>query len=135
MSNLLAVLIGALIGLGGVVAGTWLQGRKEHQRWLRDQKLHAAIDFIGATVDLDLQRRRLASGGAGDMNEKAVWARVQDGRSALHLLCQASTVEAAEAVIMRVGHTRAGSDPGDDATELLRDLVGRLRAELGAGAG
>ncbi|HXJ24874.1 MAG TPA: hypothetical protein VNH17_04200, partial [Streptosporangiaceae bacterium] len=91
MSNLLAVLIGALIGLGGVVAGTWLQGRKEHQRWLRDQKLHAAIDFIGATGDLDLQRRRLASGGAGGMNEKAVWARVQDGRSALHLLCQAST--------------------------------------------
>jgi hypothetical protein len=45
MSNLLAVLIGALIGLGGVVAGTWLQGRKEHQRWLRDQKLHAAIDI------------------------------------------------------------------------------------------
>src|SRR6185312_10774514 len=88
MSNLLAVLIGALIGLGGVVAGTWLQGRKEHQRWLRDQKLHAAIDFIGARGDLDLQRRQLASGGAGDMNEKAVWARVQDGRSALHLLCQ-----------------------------------------------
>jgi hypothetical protein len=135
MSNLLAVLIGALIGLGGVVAGTWLQGRKEHQRWLRDQKLHAAIDFIGATGDLDQQRRRLASGGAGDMNEKAVWARVQDGRSALPLLCQASTVEAAEAVIMRVGHTRAGSDSGDDATALLRDLVGRLRAELGAGAG
>ena len=135
MSNLLAVLIGALIGLGGVVAGTWLQGRKEHQRWLRDQKLHAAIDFIGATGDLDQQRRQLASGGAGDMNEKAVWARVQDGRSALHLLCQASTVEAAEAVIMRVGHTRAGSGSGDDATPLLRDLVGRLRAELGAGAG
>jgi uncharacterized protein YneF (UPF0154 family) len=43
MSNLLAVLIGALIGLGGVVAGTWLQGRKEHQRWLRDQKLHAEL--------------------------------------------------------------------------------------------
>jgi hypothetical protein len=70
MSNLLAVLIGALIGLGGVVAGTWLQGRKEHQRWLRDQKLHAATDFIGATGDLAQQRRQLASGGAGDMNER-----------------------------------------------------------------
>src|SRR5258707_841445 len=42
MSNLLAVVIGALVGVGGVIAGTWLQSQKEHQRWLRDQKLRAA---------------------------------------------------------------------------------------------
>jgi hypothetical protein len=30
-----------------VAMGAWLQSRREHQRWLRDQKLHAAIDFIG----------------------------------------------------------------------------------------
>jgi|SRR5215471_12733466 len=135
MSNLLAVLIGALIGLGGVVAGTWLQGRKEHQRWLRDRKLHAAIDFIGATGDLAQMRRQLPTGGASNMDERAAWARVQDGRSALHLLCHTSTVEAAEAVIMRVGHTKAESVADNDATALLRDLVGRLRAELGAGVG
>lgn len=43
----LAVLIGALVGASDVIAGTWLQGRKEHQSWLRDQKLRAAIDFMG----------------------------------------------------------------------------------------
>jgi len=57
MSNLLGVLIGALLAASGVIAGTWLQGRKEHQRWLRDQKLRAAIDFIGAAGDLHDGRR------------------------------------------------------------------------------
>jgi hypothetical protein len=52
MSNLLAVLIGALISLRGVVAEAWLQGRKEHQRWLRGQKLQTAIGDIGATGGL-----------------------------------------------------------------------------------
>ncbi len=31
MANLLAGLIGALVGLGGVAIGAWLQGLKEHQ--------------------------------------------------------------------------------------------------------
>ena len=42
----------AQIGLIGVAIGAWLQSRTEHQRWLRDQKLRAAIDFIGGTGDL-----------------------------------------------------------------------------------
>jgi hypothetical protein len=58
MSNLLAVVIGAVVGVGGVIAGTWLQSQKEHQRWLRDQKLRAAIGFIGATGDLHDHRRQ-----------------------------------------------------------------------------
>ncbi|HEX9352963.1 MAG TPA: hypothetical protein VF933_03965 [Streptosporangiaceae bacterium] len=58
MDNLLAGVIGALVGLAAVAVGAWLQGRKEHQRWLRDQKLRAAIDFIGATGDLYDHRRR-----------------------------------------------------------------------------
>lgn len=58
MSNLVAVFIGALIGVGGVIAGTWLQGRKEHQRWLRDEKLRAAVGFIGATSDARNHRAR-----------------------------------------------------------------------------
>ena len=133
MATLLAGLGGALIGLIGVALGSWLQGRREHQRWLRDQKLRAAIDLIGGTGDLYQRRRQLASSGSSIINGQAAWVRVQDGRSALHLLCEASTADAAEAVVMRVGHTAAEADQDEEATALLREFVRRLRAELRAG--
>jgi hypothetical protein len=133
MATLLAGIGGALVGLMGVAIGAWLQSRREHQRWLRDQKLRAAIDFIGGTGDLYQRRRQLLSAGSSLIDGQAAWARIQDGRSALHLLCEASTVDMAEAVVMRVGHTAAEADQDDEATALLRDLVQRLRAELRAG--
>src|SRR5215467_2150114 len=133
MATLLAGLGGALIGLIGVALGSWLQGRREHQRWLRDQKLRAAIDLIGGTGDLYQRRRQLAASGSSIINGQAAWVRVQDGRAALHLLCEASTADAAEAVVMRVGHTAAEADQDEEATALLREFVRRVRAELRAG--
>ena len=137
MSNLLAVLIGALVGASGEIAGTWLQGRKEHQRWLRDQKLRAAIDFMGAAGDLH-DRHRHPPASQDPSAERDIWARIQDGRSALYLLCTTGTVEAAEALITGVRRTPPRTDSGDGSDEtiaLLRDLVQRLRHELGAGTG
>jgi len=134
MATLLAGIGGALIGLMGVAIGAWLQSRREHQRWLRDQKLRAAIDFIGGTGDLYQRRRQLRSEGSSVIDGQAAWVRLQDGRSALHLLCEASTVDAAEAVVRRIGHIAAEADQDDEeATALLRDLVQRLRTELRAG--
>lgn len=134
MATLLAGIGGALIGLMGVAIGAWLQSRREHQRWLRDQKLRAAIDFIGGTGDLYQRRRQLRSEGSSVIDGQAAWVRLQDGRSALHLLCEARTVDAAEAVVMRIGHIAAEADQDDEeATALLRDLVQRLRTELRAG--
>jgi len=50
------------------------------------------------------------------------------------LLCEASTVDAAEAVVMRVGQVAAEADQDDEAaTVLLRNFVQRLRTELRAG--
>ncbi len=137
MSNLLAVLIGALVGASGVIAGTWLQGRKEHQRWLRDQKLRAAIDFIGATGDLH-DNRRNPPARPDPSAERDTWARIQDGRSALYLLCTTGTVEAAEALVTGVRLTPPITDTSqadDETIALLRDLVQRLRHELRAGTG
>jgi hypothetical protein len=136
MGNLLAGMIGALVGLVGVAAGAWLQGRKEHQRWLRDQKLQAAIDFIGATGELYDHRRHPLPPGAASIDESAQWARAQDGRSALYLLCDQRTVEAAETLITSVRRLEPATDGShnDEVLSLLRDLVRRLRAELGAGA-
>jgi hypothetical protein len=136
MSNLLAVLIGGLVGASGVIAGTWLQSQKEHQRWLRDQKLRAAIAFIGATGDLhDIRRHSPAT--PGPSAERDAWARIQDGRSALYLLCTTGTVKAAETLITGVRRTlpETDSSQGDETTALLQNLVQLLRHELGAGTG
>ncbi|MEV0157636.1 hypothetical protein AB0H57_28460 [Micromonospora sp. NPDC050686] len=137
MDNLLAGVIGALLGLTGVALGGWLQRRAEHQRWLRDQKLRAAIDFIGATGAVYDRRRRLTSAGPIDTDEVTEWARAQDGRSALYLLCDEKTVVVAEALITRIRRIEPATDGSHDgeAINLLRDLVRRLRVELGAGLG
>ena len=135
MANLLAGVIGAVVGLGGVAVGAWLQGLKEHQRWLRDQKLRAAINYIGATGEIYDRRRH--STDADPATEEAALARAQDARSALYLLCDSGTVEVAEGLIQRVRRMQPNtSGQHDDETlALLRELVQRLRLELGAGAG
>lgn len=126
MSNLLAVLIGALVGVGGVMAGTWLQSRKEHQRWLRDQKLRAAVDFIGAAGDLH-DRRRGPPASPDTSAERDAWTRIQDGRSALYLLCTTDTVAAAEALITGVRRTPPRTDSGEGGDETITLLAGSCR--------
>jgi hypothetical protein len=99
--------------------------------------LHAAVGFIGATSDL--HDRRLHPPASSDPSaEQATWVRIQDGRSALHLLCGTSTVDAAEALVTGVRYTQPETEDrprGDETISLLRDLVQRLRLELGAGTG
>ncbi|WP_091307899.1 hypothetical protein [Micromonospora chersina] len=137
MSNFLAGAIGALLGLAGVALGGWLQRRGEHQRWLRDQKLQAAIGFIGATGAIYDRRRRVEAALPTATSQGTDWARAQDARSALYLLCDEATIEVAEALIKRVRSLQPATDgsPDEEAISLLRELVRRLRTELGAGLG
>jgi hypothetical protein len=65
------------------------------------------------------------------------WALAQDARPALYLLCDSGTVEVAEALIQRVRHTQpiSACQHGDETVALPRDLVQRIRVELGASSG
>lgn len=137
MNTLLAGVLGAVIGLLGVAVGAWQQGRKEHQRWLRDQKLRAAVDFIGATGDIYDQRREAVKQGTGPADESIQWHRAQDGRSAVHLLCDDHTVDLAESLVVAVRHFIPGVGGSHDEAiiSMLRELVQHLRVELGAGMG
>jgi len=128
----LAGLGGALVGTFGVAVGAWLQGRNDHARWLRDQKLQAAISVIAGTGDLVQRSRDEKSTGASFIDERAAWVRLQDGRSAVHLLCQKDSVESAETLIMTVGHGLTRDSEANDPIELLRDFVAKLRVELGS---
>ena len=56
----------------------------------------------------------------------------QDGRSAVHLLCQKDSVEGAEKLIMSVGHGVTRNSRAPDPIELLQDFVANLRIQLGS---
>lgn len=132
MENVLAALIGALVGLGGVGAGAWLQGRREHERWLRGEKLTAAVNFISATGAI-YDKRRANGGAEGQPNstdENADWSRTQDARSALYLLCETATVEMAEQLVQSVRRAVPSEADGHhhETLDLLHTLNGALSA-------
>ena len=134
MASILAGLIGATISLTGVLLGVWLNGRREHRRWVRDQQLKAAIGFIGATGELYADRRGKGAEALPADERRQLWQRLQDGRSALYLLAAQDTVDLAEDLVESIKRTDKAADGSHDPeiVELLRRLVQRLRAELGA---
>jgi hypothetical protein len=129
VSILFAGVIGALVGVFGVATGAWLQGRERHRRWIRDEKLRAAIEFI-STTSLIYEHRRAGSGDP----DGALWLRTDQSRAVLHLLCGERTVGLAERLIdgIRTFVPKADGSNDDDVISMLHDLVQQLRAELGA---
>jgi hypothetical protein len=132
VSTVVAGVVGALIGLIAVALGAWLQGRSEHQHWLRDRKLEAATDFVTASRHL-LNQYRLVGREGMDEKDRREWRdRMQAGRSALYLLCGAEVVAVADHLASRL-HTTTPQTPTsqNSATdEVFRDLVKLLRTEL-----
>lgn len=57
MTTVLAGLVGGLVGVLGVVLGAWLNSRRENRKWLRDQKLLGAVEFLAASGQIYLARR------------------------------------------------------------------------------
>ncbi|RPE37204.1 hypothetical protein EDD90_0010 [Streptomyces sp. Ag109_O5-1] len=135
MENILSVAIGAAIGLIGVLFGSWFAARRQDRMWLPEQKLKAGIVFNTAVVQLldYLKETRLSDDGPG-ANELA--NRLQEARSALHLLCADATVDLADALARRVWSIRP-TDGRDDrraefreTLDLLRRFTHRLRQEI-----
>jgi len=96
----------------------------------------AAIDFIGATGELYADRRGKGIDELPADERRQLWQRLQDGRSALYLLCAQDTVDLAEELVESIKRTTPAADGGHDSetVALLRRLVQRLRGELGVGA-
>lgn len=134
MAAFVAGVVGALVGLVGVVLGAWLTSRREHRRWIRDQQLRAAIDFVGASGDLYGNQRGLKDPPMSAEDEARARNRLQDGRSALYLLCERPTVDLAERLVQHIRRVPRVDDGSHDAEalELLQQLTERLRRELGS---
>ncbi|GAA2097390.1 hypothetical protein GCM10009801_67680 [Streptomyces albiaxialis] len=135
MENLIPVAVGAVIGLLGVVFGSWFTARRQDRMWLREQKLRAGVAFNTAVVELidHLRETRIDEDGPG-RNELA--GRMQEARSAIFLLCAEDTVDLADALVRRVWKSRPSEDRADLRAEHhetlahLRRFTRRLREEI-----
>ncbi|GAA3794459.1 hypothetical protein [Streptomyces chiangmaiensis] len=133
VGNLLAGLVGALIGLAGVFLGAWATGRNEDQRWLREQKLKSAADFI--TAGLHLYESQLDGSDQRHLTraDRVAWQdKLQTGRSVVHLLCHAETRESADEFARLVWRAEGTTNVTEqaDVVEVLRTFNTRLRQEI-----
>lgn len=131
MTNVLAALLGALIGLTGVLTGAWLNARREDRRWLRDQRLRAAIDFLSSCGLLYQRQRQVHTELTAEQKIEHRHV-VQTSRSALLLLCSAQTADLADRLAQTVHRASPDTTPDDHAAtiSLLRQLTEQLRIEL-----
>ncbi|QFR01167.1 hypothetical protein F9278_38905 [Streptomyces phaeolivaceus] len=116
MVNILAVAIGAGLGLIGAVFGSWFTARRQDRMWLREQKLKAGVGFNTAVVQLidHLRETRLSDDGAG---ADELVSRMQEARSALYLLCADDTVALADTLARRVWSARPSEGRDDRKAE------------------
>ncbi|MEV6909308.1 hypothetical protein [Amycolatopsis sp. NPDC051071] len=136
VGNSLPGAVGALIGLAGVLLGAWVTSRNQDRRWLREQKLKSAADFITAGLHLyesqldGSDQRRLKT------EDRVAWQdKLQTGRSQIHLLCRDETRESADkfaGLVWRKEGTTKVSDQ-EDVVKALHTFNKRLRREIRSG--
>lgn len=129
--NILAGVIGAAISLVGVLLGVWLNGRREERKWMRDNKLQSATQFIAAVGSLYNHLRK--GGEAGLPPElRAEWdEKVQSSRAAVHLLCDQPTIDRMEELSVIVWKAEPGNAKQHEASiEALRAFTRSVRQEL-----
>lgn len=51
--QLIGVVVGALLAVVGATFGAWMNSRREHDKWLRNERLVAYTAFLAATDRLD----------------------------------------------------------------------------------
>ena len=129
--NILAGVIGAVLSLVGVLLGVWLNGRREERKWLRDNKLLSATEFIASAGNLYNHRRKT---DRPDLPQEvtAEWDdRMQRSRAAVHLLCEQQTIDWMEELSKIVWNVQP-NDPEQHAasTRALRAFTQSVRYEL-----
>jgi hypothetical protein len=137
MANLLAGLLGAVVGLLGVVLGAVLNGRRDDRKWLRDQKLRGAVDFLTASGELYDKVTQLNSNDDRWPEELLeLRNRMQSGRSVLLLLCTDDTISAANELAQRVwAASGTNKEYRDETLSLVKRLTRMIRSELTARGG
>jgi hypothetical protein len=131
--NVLAGIIGALLGFSGALLGAWIKSRDEQRRWLRDQKLASAAEMISAGSNIFEHRSGnndwLQSLELGELRE---WqSQLQKGRAVIHLLCTHETRDNADSFARSCWRAKT-SDGEDKVVTALRAVNASLRKEIGS---
>ncbi|MBM2622246.1 hypothetical protein JIG36_42760 [Actinoplanes sp. LDG1-06] len=139
MGTLGPALVGGIAGL--VVAGIGIVSAiitarhhraREHDNWLRDQRLRHSVDFVTAVRRLINEYRRAGEAGMNQDEREDLRARMRTARTAIELLCSPTAVAAARTVNDLLYQTTPG-EPADhrQTTEAaFQATVEALRAEL-----
>jgi hypothetical protein len=134
--NVLAGVIGALLGFSGALLGAWIKSRGEQWRWLRDQKLAGATEMVSAGSNIYEFRRGSKDWVASfEPNELREWqSQLQKGRAVIHLLCTQETRDHADSFAQWCWRSKAPKDEHKDNTiAALRAFTASLRKEIGSG--
>ncbi|MFI0470284.1 hypothetical protein ACH347_39985 [Saccharopolyspora sp. 5N102] len=135
MINVLAGVIGALLGFSGALLGAWIKSRGEQRKWLRDQKLTGAAEMVSAATNIyELRsgsKHWLASFEPSELRE---WqSQPQRGRSVIHLLCTQETRDHANSYVQACWRAKSSDKEHHDKTVLaLQAFTTSLRKEIGA---
>ncbi|MBB5850272.1 hypothetical protein ACFQ05_23970 [Amycolatopsis umgeniensis] len=136
MGSVVSGLAGALIGLVGVLLGAGVTSRYQDRRWLREQKLKGAAEFIAAGMHLYESQLSRSDQHRVTTAERVAWQdRLQTGRSQVHLLCRSETREAADkfaGLVWRYEGTKKVSEEAD-VVEALRGFTDTIRREIRSG--
>jgi hypothetical protein len=125
-------ILGAVVSISVAFLGAWLNSRRELNNWLRDQRLHAATEFLSTTRHL-LNRYHQVGGHEMDQEERKEYRRrMQLARSTLYIVSDESTVGLAEAISKRLHNTspKSGSSYLDESELIFTKLTKSLRSEI-----
>lgn len=133
MVNVLAGIVGALLGFSGALLGAWIKSRDEQRRWLRDQKLAGAAEMVSAGSNIyELRsgaKEWLESFEPGELRE---WqSQLQRGRAVIHLLCAQETRDRADSFAQSCWRSKA-PDHFDQTIAALKAFTASLRKEIGS---
>jgi hypothetical protein len=131
--NVVAGVIGALLGFSGALLGAWIKSRDEQQRWLRDQKLAGAAEMISAGTSIF----EIRSGSeewleSFEPSELRDWqSQLQKGRAVIHLLCTQETRDHANSFAQSCWR-RSDGEHYDKTVTALQAFTASLRKEIGS---
>jgi hypothetical protein len=135
VANVVAGIIGALLGFSGALLGAWIKSRDEQQRWLRDQKLAGAAELVSAGSSIYELRSGSKDGPASlDASGLLEWqSQLQRGRAVIHLLCTQETRDHADSFAQSCWRTKRSPEEHYDSTiTALRAFTASLRREIGS---
>lgn len=128
MDALWPVIAGGLIAVAGGIVGAWIQGVREHRRWLRQERLDAYSDFLKYVERHTWEHR---TGRAPKERTKEEEYEVRAAMSRLSLLGPRKVDDATRLAVEGVRLYVTGKVPFDHTKPLVAEMAQQMRRAIG----